>query len=821
MSLGTPLAQVLEAIILEVEADNAGIACSIYLLDQETKWLTLAAAPSLPAAYRTSVSRAPIGPDVGSCPVAAYRNERVIVEDIQTDPRWAPIKHLVDGTDLQACWSQPIRDPNGKVLGTFAIYRRSVGGPSADDLSFMESASELASLAIDRVRTEEELNAARDTAEDAMRRYRFIADNARDMIIRSSLDAHLSYVSPGSVRVLGYTPEEMAKLRPGDTIHPDDLEHVDGSVRGMIDHRIRNLAEPLRYRCRHKDGRYVWIEANPTLIFDAHGEPVETIDIWRDITESKLAQDGLAAAQLETQATAKRLKVALDAASAGVYETDFETGSFWCSPEFDNIVGRHLTFEEASNVWPNIHPDDAEAVRAAINDSQDARGEAHAEWRVCLPSGETRWVEVYGLPTYGETGNVPLKLTGVILDVDDRKRQELALVEARREAEAAAAAKAAFLANMSHELRTPLTSIIGFSRILHERQDLPADALGHARRIFDASETLLAIINDVLDLSKLDAGQADLERDAFSIEQLVDDIKGLLNVQAAAKTITLEAELGAGLPPLIYGDVARLRQVMLNLVGNAVKFTSFGGVTIGVGYDAAQEHLRVEVRDTGPGISADALSRLFERFSQGEVSINRTHGGTGLGLAISRKIVTLMGGEIGVDSHEGRGSTFWFEIPAPPADCRAEVAPDSASAVECPPLRLLVVDDTTMNRELVRLMLEPLGLNIEEASGGSEAIQAAINTPFDLILMDVRMPGVDGLEASRAIRATGGVNARTPILAVTADVQPENYAACSAAGMSDVVPKPITPSVLISKIVQWASGGPEASGHAMDASLQG
>jgi PAS domain S-box-containing protein len=818
MSLGTPLAQVLEAIILEVEADIPGIACSIYLLDQETKWLRLAAAPSLPAAYRTSVSQAPIGPDVGSCPVAAYRNERVIVEDIQTDPRWAPIRHLVEGTDLRACWSQPIRDPSGKVVGTFAIYRGCIGGPSADDLFFMESASELASLAIDRVRAEEELNVARETAEEAVRRYRFIADNARDMIIRSSLDAHLTYVSPGSFRVLGYTPEEMAELRPSDTTHPDDLPQIEAAIREMIDRRTPNLAEPLRYRCRHKNGRDLWIEANPTLVFDARGEPIEIVDIHRDITESKLAQEALDVTQREAQTTAMRLKIALDAASMGVYETDFEAGTFWCSPEFINIIGRRLTFEEASGVWPNIHPDDAEVVRASITDSQAARGDAHAEWRVLLPDGQTRWVELYGLPTYGEDGNVPLKLNGVALDIDERKRQELALVEARQAAEAAAAAKAAFLANMSHELRTPLTSIIGFSRFLHERQDLPADVLGHARRIFDASETLLAIINDVLDLSKLDAGQADLEQDPLSIEQVVDDLKGLLNVQAAAKNITLDAALDPGLPALIYGDVTRLRQVMLNLIGNAVKFTSQGGVTIGASYDAAGNRLRVEVSDTGPGISAEALSRLFERFSQGEVSINRTHGGTGLGLAISRKIVTLMGGEIGVDSREGHGSTFWFEIPAPPAECRAEATPVTVSAVECPPLRLLVVDDTAMNRELVRLMLEPLGLIIEEATGGSEAVQIAFNTPFDLILMDVRMPGVDGLEASRAIRATGGVNSRTPILAVTADVQPENYAACSEAGMNDVIPKPITPSVLISKIVQWAAG--EASEQATAARLQ-
>jgi CheY-like chemotaxis protein len=286
----------------------------------------------------------------------------------------------------------------------------------------------------------------------------------------------------------------------------------------------------------------------------------------------------------------------------------------------------------------------------------------------------------------------------------------------------------------------------------------------------------------------------------------VEEVKGLLDVQAEAKGIALEVELAPELPALIRGDVKHLRQVLLNLAGNAVKFTSRGAVTIGVSYDAAQDRLRVEITDTGPGIAPETLPRLFERFSQGEASISRTFGGTGLGLAISLKIVTLMGGEIGVDSREGYGSTFWFEIPAPPEASTSEPTSDDVSAVEHQAIRLLVVDDLEMNRELVMLMLEPLGFVIEQAIDGSEAIQACMNTPFDLILMDVRMPGVDGLEASRVIRGTGGPNCRTPILAFTADVGPGSETAFNSAGINDVIVKPFSESELISKIIQWTTG---------------
>jgi PAS domain S-box-containing protein len=526
-----------------------------------------------------------------------------------------------------------------------------------------------------------EIKRAEAEAREREQRYRFVTDHAHDMIVRVSLDAHLSYVSPGSIRVFGYTPEEMARISPRDMTHPDDLPKVTEAIGELVDRRLPHLSEPLRYRAQRKDGRWIWVESNPMLVFNAEGQAIETIDIIRDVTETKL------------------------------FEAELE--------------------------------------------------------------------------------------------------------EARAKAEAAAAAKSAFLANMSHELRTPLTSIIGFSRLMRERGDLPGEAQQHARRIYDASEALLAIINDVLDLSKLEAGHTELEIQPFSLRQLADEAAGLLAIQAAAKGLELKLELDPRTPELIQGDVARLRQVLLNFLSNAVKFTNQGSVVMKTRWRRLKTgpKLRVQVIDTGAGIAAENLGRLFERFTQAEVSINRTHGGTGLGLSISKAIIELMNGRIGVDSRLGEGSTFWFEIPSQAAEGRAEAyAVDTE--MSWPDLRILMVDDTAVNRELVKLMLQPMGLEIEEAGGGADGVQAAMTKAYDLILMDVRMPGVDGLEATRVIRAASALNRRTPILALTADVQSENAAACRSAGMDDVVAKPISPQELMTKIAYWSAAAADKTRRA-------
>jgi PAS domain S-box-containing protein len=585
------------------------------------------------------------------------------MEHCHPDDREKLAQHRVEhGEDETDTVSVRLVRPNGEiryVIANGAVTR----GANGEIVSRMGTLSDVT-----------ELKRAEAAAQESEERYRFLAEFAPDMITRTTLAGEILYVSPSSERVFGYGPDEMKVLNAQEMVHPEDFGRVMAAIFSLIETRAERLPEPLCYRARRKDGQWIWVEANPTLIFDTlTGEPHEFIDIVRDVTQTKA----------------------------------FET----------------------------------------------------------------------------------------------------ALDEARQRAEDAAAAKSAFLANMSHELRTPLTSIIGFSGLMGERPDLSPETMHFAKRISDASEALLAIINDVLDFSKLEAGQVTLEIQPLSMSRLIEETTGLVAIQAAAKGLQIRAEIDPDIPDQIQGDVARLRQVLLNFLSNAVKFTSEGSVTVMAGWrsGADETSVRIAVTDTGPGISDEGIERLFERFSQAEVSINRTHGGTGLGLAISKGIIELMGGQIGVDTKAGEGSTFWIEVPAQAA--AGETAEIEAMAQpECPELRVLVVDDKPVNRELVKLMLTPTGLIIEEAAGGAEGVKAALARPFDLILMDVRMPGVDGLEATRVIRATSPFNASTPVLALTADVQPENFAACRDAGMNDIVAKPISPQELIGKILQWGVG---------------
>ncbi|QUD87685.1 hybrid sensor histidine kinase/response regulator [Phenylobacterium montanum] len=397
-------------------------------------------------------------------------------------------------------------------------------------------------------------------------------------------------------------------------------------------------------------------------------------------------------------------------------------------------------------------------------------------------------------------------MTAMVLPVAtalaSRRRLESQLREALSEAQAASVAKGDFLANMSHEIRTPLTAIIGFSGLLESTPDLPAQAELYVERISRSGRALLSIVNDILDFSRMEAGQVTLAPRAIDPEILARETLDLVAEQAAAKGLDLRLET-SGRPGFVEADGERLQQVLLNLVTNAVKFTPRGSVTVRLERDG--ERLRLAVTDTGVGVPQAVRQRLFERFWQVDNSSTRLHGGTGLGLAICKSLVELMGGEIGVEGREGEGSTFWFVVPAPAA--QPAPAPDEAEDIdglEVGSAHILVVDDVAANRELVRAMLAALGHSLVEAEGGAEAVEAAARERFDVILMDMQMPGMDGLAATRAIRSASPLNAATPILALSANVLPAQVAHCLEAGMDDHLAKPIAPLELLQKIAQWS-----------------
>jgi CheY-like chemotaxis protein len=320
-------------------------------------------------------------------------------------------------------------------------------------------------------------------------------------------------------------------------------------------------------------------------------------------------------------------------------------------------------------------------------------------------------------------------------------------------------------------------------------------------RVSNAGKALMAIVNDLLDFSKLESGQVVILPAPVSPAGLAAETLDLFCAQASAKGLTLNLRCTDDLPEWVSADPDRLRQILLNLVGNAVKFTAAGQVDLKFGWSAAQG-LEVQVVDTGPGVGEDQLSRLFQRFSQVDGSSTRRHGGSGLGLAICKGLVEAMGGEIGVHSRLGVGSTFWFRAPAPLA-AAPEARGEADDHLPPPGVRVLVVDDHPVNRELTRAILEPLGVEVSEAAGGEEAVELTAREPFDLILMDVRMPGTDGVAAAARIRTGGGPNQAAPILAFSADADVEAHS--WTADFDGRLAKPLSAAELLAAVSRWAT----------------
>jgi signal transduction histidine kinase/CheY-like chemotaxis protein len=397
------------------------------------------------------------------------------------------------------------------------------------------------------------------------------------------------------------------------------------------------------------------------------------------------------------------------------------------------------------------------------------------------------------------------------------------LTAAKDAAEAAARIKAEFLANMSHEIRTPLTSIIGFTGLLAARPDLGEDAARYVARVDNAATALLATVNDVLDFTKLEAGQIRIEARAIPPHRLAAEIIQLFEPQSLLKGLTLATTHDPDVPDMVRADAERLRQILINLVGNAVKFTERGGIELAVRW-SEPDQLRFEVSDTGLGISAEGRARLFQRFSQIDGATTRNHGGTGLGLAICKGLVEAMGGTIGVESGPGAGSRFWFQIPAPRAQTLQTAGDEPEPAADVmDTARVLVVDDNPANRELALAILGSFGLDATDATDGAAAVDIADRSAFDLILMDIRMPGMDGVTAMRRIRAGGGPNADSPILAFTADVAAANISSLVAAGFDGHVAKPVRPTDLFSAVAEWAGARnePRPEGASADQSKAG
>jgi PAS domain S-box-containing protein len=598
--------------------------------------------------------------------------------------------------------------------------------------------------------------AALSEAKRGEARFRLLADNMGDVITRIRLDGRSGYISPGIEDLLGYRPVEMAGRTAQSFVHPDDrpaLFDIYAALASGAEHRT------LEHRALRKDGSVVWVETHFKLVRDADGQPSEMVAVIRDVSARRAMEEALADSEQRYRTLAENVSDILVRIGPDGLIRYVSPSSRSIGADPEESIGKHfLDFIAPGRVTHS------QALVDGLFDGIEPDGTTRREHLLHTPDGRDLWLEGSPKLIRDDQGRIVEAVT-VLRDITSRKAMEAELVAARAEAEAAAAAKAEFLANMSHEIRTPLTAVIGFSGLLAASTDLPPRAQDHVRRIQSGGRALLATVNDILDFSKLEAGQVEIRHEACDPAVVAREALELFEANADAKglALTLEGEAPAGL----WLDPGRLRQILLNLVGNAVKFTDQGGVTVRLAWD--YDRLRVGVIDTGAGISPENQALLFRKFSQVDASSTRRHGGTGLGLAICRGLAEAMGGKIGVDSTPGQGSTFWFELPAPPAVAGAgHAAPPDEAESDLTGLRILVADDNPANRNLAKALLEALGADCYLVADGRAAVQAAGQQAFDLILMDMRMPELGGVEAARIIRAGGGPNDGVPILAFTA-----------------------------------------------------
>jgi len=542
---------------------------------------------------------------------------------------------------------------------------------------------------------------------------------------------------------------------------------------------------------------------------DASGALRGFVKVTRDISERKRIESQL----IESN---ERFAVAAEAADLGFWDFDPQARTVRWDENMFRLRG---VAQETGNSYDRrfdfIHPDDRASVAAKLADAAAGFSRFDTEYRILRQDGAVRHIRSAANLRNSADGLGP-RLFGVSIDVTDLKQTQLELERARDAAEAASRAKSDFLATVSHEIRTPMNGVIGMTALLLE-SELDERQRKMARTIRDSADSLLSIIDAILDFSKLDAGKVEIEDSDFDLRHVIDKAVELFAPRAAEKGLKLSADTTAIARPGLRGDAARLRQIMLNLISNAIKFTPSGSVKLTISTSdepAERTRIRFEVVDTGSGIDPKLRDRLFEPFEQADSSIRRRFGGTGLGLSISKRLVELMGGRIGADERREGGSVFWFEAMAGRAGEAATAKPDETSASrESRQIlqrrgRILLAEDNPVNVDLARMILEGAGHVVDVANDGAHAIEVWGRERYDVVLMDVQMPVVDGLAATREIRLMGQEGARVPIIAMTANAMREDKQRCFEAGMNDYLAKPFTPTALIAKVGNWIDRAP-------------
>ncbi len=665
----------------------------------------------------------------------------------------------------------------------------------------------------ERKRTEEALR-------ESEARFDQLAEQSRTITWEVDAQGLYTHISHVAETVWSYRPDELVGRLHFYDLHPEEGREAFKAGALEVFER-KEPFEGLVNAVVTKDSRLVWVSTNGIPLLNADGTLRGYHGSDTDITERKRMEE-------ELRAKEHFLSESQSVAHIGSWSWDLAAGAsvlHW-SPETYRLHGVSPdAFVPSGETLPSlIHPDDRAAMQEWLGACLAGEAPPELEFRARLPGGGIRYIQARG-SLVRDAENKPIRMTGIALDITGRKQAEeriqkylsdleearetqernsadLArlvqqLAVARDRAEAATRSKSDFLSSMSHEIRTPMNGVIGMTGLLLDTRLTP-EQKGYAETVRDSGEALLGIINDILDFSKIEAGKLDLEIIPFDLASALEDVVGLLAVKAHEKKLELLLRYAPDAPREFLGAPGRIRQVVLNLVSNAIKFTERGQVLIEAGSLPISEGLasiRIAVRDTGIGIPADRQGMLFQKFQQVDSSTTRKSGGTGLGLAISRQLVELMGGTLSLTSQGGKGSTFSIEMPLrtnplPRAELKVGKSKEPSALPSFGGRRVLLVEDNIVNQKVAAALLKKLGCRVDVAANGQEALDMAALLPYDLIFMDCQMPEMDGYQATGEIRNREGAARHTPIIALTAGAMADDRERCLEAGMDDYLSKP-------------------------------
>ena len=599
--------------------------------------------------------------------------------------------------------------------------------------------------------------------------------------------------SPNMYKIFGIEPGPIPSLDYAmQFVHADDRSTADANLKANLLGGSARTAS----RIVQPSGEVRYIEARNASDLAPDGQVVAVYGTVLDVTERITAENALARSEARYRLLAEN--------SCDVTACCRPDGTFsFLTSGIRNLLGFEVEELIGRNAADFIHPDDRSRVSLAFTEhmkrGKDA-GPLQYEYRAIAKDGREVWLAANPSGVFDPATGTLIEIQDILRDVTERKALDQQLLTAKEEAEASARVKAEFLSNISHELRTPLTAIIGYSGLLAETRDLPEPVRRHIERIDTGGRTLLSLINGILDFSRLEAGRFTIIRQVCSPTKIARECLDLLSLTAEAKGVRLEYVQSDDVPPFALIDPDAYRQVLVNLIGNAVKFTDAGYVRLTVEFNASEGQLSVSVADTGVGIPSTETGKLFRRFSQIDGSSTREHSGAGLGLAICKGLVEAIGGDISVTSEPGVGSVFSFRIPATLANSGAENAAPDRPGVNA---RILIVDDNASIRKLVRTMLESVGSEVTEAADGPAGLEAATTWPFDLILLDLRMPQMTGNDVARALHERRGPNANVPIVAFTASSEAFEDSFCQNFGFNAVLAKPVVVRDLLALVAHF------------------